>query len=199
MDIMDLIYKKFGKEPLKASKPTMGLWANNPPKEIFKVYVEFTNSIFPEPILVIIDDLTPKFLNNRDDYTQEKITRQYLHFFEDYDCNCTLLSETHPQLNFFEISAKISTRKFIHYLPAFNADSKNFNLFDIFHLVNNIQTYHLCFEKGDILVLGENVQRTFLSFLDISKKFPPNKPIKALILKKINQDEINTLLNYLRH
>lgn len=108
----------------------MVLWARRLPGPGFILHIMLSEMCTGKKPIVLVDDLLPRALFNRDAEEQNKINRVYIDFMEKEGCEITLSSQLLPSSTYFyrvvKMLHRITYHEFLRCLPEKKRISKQF-------------------------------------------------------------------------
>ena len=171
--------------PTPYSVPAFVTWAHRPPKEVFKLYCRYALDSFSHPLIVIIDDITPNLVEDREKHNTKLIAEQHRSFFTRYGAIPFLLSEEMVTYEYLSISKYISLSRMLHYLPS-RKRTEELLISDVLHFINNVYAYYVAAKIADVFLLGENVVGRFYAAREIIKEIL-RKQVSAIIFKFVKR------------
>lgn len=150
--------------------PIFLIWAHKKPKVVFKSYCDFANEKFRKKLIIVIDDITPRLLENISKERQNEVNTEYRNFFSNEQCVLYFLSENFDMNMYIWTASKIRLAEFVHFLPTFKKNLDSYDTLEFIHFINNIYAYFVCTEYSNNFLLGSNVIGRFMAFKEIYEK-----------------------------
>ncbi|MCL5239544.1 MAG: deoxynucleoside kinase [Candidatus Marsarchaeota archaeon] len=156
----------------ESSKPIFLLWAHTEPKLIYLDFLSMSKLLFNKLPTVLIDDMAPRFIENRSLEEQHKITANFKEFFSRYGCATIVLSEVFDKDDFAKTIDRIKLPRLIHALPKASLEELQTGnpTNQMIHFRSNMYALKVGLKYGDVILAGKRDIGIFFAFYEIHKK-----------------------------